>query len=105
VVRQLVSNAARYSPGGSPIEVSARRDGATGVIEVSDEGPGIPADMRERVFEKFPNWRPDGYVDQPGTGLGLFICRGIVAEHDGEIGVVDGPGGGTMLRVRIPVEG
>jgi signal transduction histidine kinase len=105
VVRQLVSNAARYSPSGSPIEVEARRDGATGVIEVSDEGPGIPADMRERVFEKFPNWRPDGYVDQPGTGLGLFICRGIVTEHAGEIGVVGGPGGGTMLRVRIPVEG
>lgn len=105
VVRQLVSNAARYSPAGLPIEVSARREGASGVIEVRDEGPGIPPDMRERVFEKFPNWRPDGYVDQPGTGLGLFICRGIVHEHAGTIGVVAGPGGGTMLRVRIPVEG
>ncbi len=105
VVRQLVSNAIRYSPAGSSIEVSARREGADGVIEVSDEGPGIPQDMRERVFEKFPNWRPDGYQDQPGTGLGLFICRGIVTEHGGEIRVVDGPGGGTMLRVRIPAGG
>ena len=57
------------------------------------------------MFEKFPNWRPEGYQDQPGTGLGLFICRGIVTEHGGEIHVVDGPGGGTMLRVRIPVGG
>jgi signal transduction histidine kinase len=113
VVRQLVANAARYSPVGSPIRVSMRReppnedvDGqAHALIEVSDAGPGIPQDLRERVFEKFPNWRPDGYQDQPGTGLGLFICRGIVSEHAGEIHVVDGPGGVTMLRVRIPVGG
>jgi signal transduction histidine kinase len=104
VVRQLVANADRYSPAGSPIGVSVRREGTSGVVEVTDEGPGIPADMRERVFEKFPNWRPAGFQDQPGTGLGLFICRGIVAEHAGEIRVVDGPGGGTMLRVRIPVK-
>ena len=113
VVRQLVANAARYSPAGSAIQVSLRREPANGdgqgpahaLIEVTDAGPGIPRDLRERVFEKFPNWRPQGYQDQPGTGLGLFICRGIVTEHAGEIHAVDGPGGGTMLRVRIPVEG
>jgi signal transduction histidine kinase len=113
VLRQLVANAARYSPAGSSIHVSMRREPAHGdatgpdhaLIEVADEGPGIPHELRERVFEKFPNWRPEGYQDQPGTGLGLFICRGIVREHAGEIHVVEGPGGGTMLRVRIPVGG
>jgi two-component system sensor histidine kinase KdpD len=108
VVRQLVSNAARYSPEGAPIHVSVHHEtGAHGdraVIDVSDAGPGIPDDLRERVFEKFPNWRPMGYQDQPGTGLGLFICRGIVTEHGGDIRVVEGSGGGTMLRVRVPVE-
>ena len=113
VVRQLVANAARYSPAGSAIRVSVRREPpdagspspAHALIEVSDAGPGIPPDLRERMFEKFPNWRPEGYQDQPGTGLGLFICRGIVGEHAGEIHALDGPDGGTMLRVRIPVGG
>lgn len=105
VVRQLVDNAAKFSPPGAPIAVVARRDDRAAVLEVTDAGPGIPADRRDHVFTKFPSWRPAGYEEQPGSGLGLFICRGLVAEHSGEISVVDSPGGGTMLRVRLPVEG
>jgi len=105
VIRQLVDNAVKYSPADRPIRVHTRRDGTDVAIEVVDEGPGIPAAEREHVFEKFPNWRPPGYEEQPGTGLGLFICRGLLAEHSGEISIGDGPGGGTMLRVRLPVEG
>ncbi len=75
------------------------------VIEVTDEGPGIPAAQREEVFQRFTRWRPRGYEEQPGNGLGLFICRGLVAEHQGEMSVEDGPDGGTMLRVRLPLEG
>ena len=78
--------------------------GAT--IEVVDEGPGIPLERRDDVFDKYPNWRPDGYEQAAGSGLGLFLVRGIVDGHDGEVLIVDAPGGGTMLRVRIPdVEG
>ena len=105
VVRQLVDNAVKYSPADQPVHVSSRREGPDAVIEIVDEGPGIPIAERGLVFEKFPNWRPSGYEEQPGTGLGLFICRGLVAEHSGEISMEDGPGGGTMLRVRLPVEG
>ena len=54
------------------------------------------------MFDKYPNWRPDGYEQAAGSGLGLFLVRGIVAGHDGEVVIVDAPGGGTMLRVRIP---
>lgn len=105
VVRQIVDNAVKYSPPGTPILATIRREGGHAVIEITDRGPGIPAHERERLFEKFPDWRPPGYEAQPGTGLGLFICMGSVIEHRGAITIEDGPGGGTMLRVRLPVEG
>jgi signal transduction histidine kinase len=105
VVRQLVDNAAKYSPPGTPITVRAVAEDGAAVIEVVDEGPGIPVDQRAVVFERFNRWRPRGYEERPGNGLGLFICRGLVAEHQGEIAVEDGPSGGTMLRVRLPLEG
>jgi signal transduction histidine kinase len=105
VVRQLVDNAVKFSPPEAPIKVTARREDDRATIEVVDAGPGIPPDRREHLFTKFPNWRPAGYEEQPGTGLGLFICRGLLAEHSGEIDIEDGPDGGTMLRVRLPVEG
>jgi len=105
VIRQVLTNAALFSPPASPIQLVVHRDGADAVVEVIDEGPGIPPAERERVFGRFPNWRPPGYQELPGTGLGLFICRGIVAEHSGEISVEGAPQGGTILRIRLPAEG
>jgi signal transduction histidine kinase len=102
-VRQLVDNAVKFSPADRPVTVRVVRRGPDAEIEIEDEGPGIPADQRERLFSKFPNWRPSGYEERPGTGLGLFISRGLVAEHSGTIVIEDGPHGGTMLRVRLPV--
>ena len=60
------------------------------MIEIEDRGPGIPDDMRERVFEKFCRWRPVGYEDRPGSGLGLFIVRSIAREHGGDATTVAG---------------
>ena len=105
MVRQLVENAGKYSPPGTPIIVRGVADGDVALIEVIDEGPGIPDDQREAVFTRFTRWRPRGYEEQPGNGLGLFICRGLAAEHRGKITVEDGQAGGTMLRVRLPLEG
>lgn len=105
VVRQLVENAAAYSPPGSPISVRLRRDGHEAVIDIGDRGPGIPSDRREAVFERFADWRPAGYEDRPGTGLGLSICRAILRAHAGDVSIADAPTGGTMLTVRLPVEG
>jgi two-component system sensor histidine kinase KdpD len=105
LVTQLVDNASKFSPPGSPITVRSVRDGDDALIEVDDRGPGIPVEQREVVFDRFVRWRPKGYEEQPGNGLGLFISRGLAAEHQGEISVEDGPGGGTMLRVRLPVGG
>jgi signal transduction histidine kinase len=105
LVRQLVDNAVKYSPDGTPVTVRAVADGDAAVIEVIDRGPGIPPERREEVFGRFVRWRPPGYEEQPGNGLGLFISRGLAAEHQGEIDVEDGPDGGTMLRVRLPLRG
>lgn len=105
VVRQLVDNAAKFSPQDAPILVNARVEDGGATIEVIDAGPGIPHERRDDVFDKYPNWRPDGYEQEAGSGLGLFLVRGIVIGHQGEVRIVDAPGGGTMLRVRIPMEG
>jgi signal transduction histidine kinase len=104
VVRQAVQNAGTYSPPEAPIAVSLTSDGGAAVITVADRGPGIPPDKRDLVFTTFPNWRPQGYEEVQGTGLGLFISRALVDEHGGEMSVEDRPGGGTMLRIRLPLE-
>lgn len=104
IVRQLVDNAAKFSPPGEPIGVALRREDGHAVIEITDAGPGIPPDKRDLVFTKFAKWRAPGYEEIPGSGLGLFICRGLAAEQEGDVVVLDRPGGGTMLRVRLPLE-
>lgn len=104
-VRQGLGNADAYSPPEEPIAISLRREGDAALIEVSDRGPGIPPEMREQVFEKFSRWRPAGYEDQPGSGLGLFIVRSIAREHGGDASIEPRPGGGTILQIRIPAEG
>ena len=105
VVHQLVDNAAKFSPPDSPIRIGGSRQAEHAVLEVLDEGPGIPVDKRQALFRKFPNWRPAGYEQQPGSGLGLFICEALVAEHHGGISIEGGPAGGTILRIWLPVEG
>jgi signal transduction histidine kinase len=104
-VRQLIENAVTFSPPDAPISVRLSTDGDDAVIEVGDHGPGIPSDRRDAVFQRFADWRPTGYEDRPGTGLGLFICRAIARRHGGEASIGDGPAEGTMLIIRLPVEG
>ena len=105
VVRQAIDNAVTFSPPDSPITIGLRRDGDDALIEVTDRGPGVPPDKREAVFERFADWRPSEYEDRPGAGLGLFITRAVARAHGGEASIADGPAGGTMLVVRLPVEG
>jgi signal transduction histidine kinase len=102
-VRQGIDNAARFSPEGSAIRISVMgTDGGPAQIEIVDAGPGVPAERRDQVFERFTRWRPPGYEDVPGSGLGLFICRGIVRAHGGEATLEVAPHGGTILRIRLP---
>lgn len=101
-VGHLIDNAAKFSPPASTIGVTARAEGTEIVIEVVDGGPGIPADRREAVFERYGAWRPSGYEGTPGAGLGLFIARAHVRAHGGRMEIEEAPAGGTMLRVRVP---
>jgi signal transduction histidine kinase len=101
-VRQLVENAVKFSPAGSSIQVTADADDHQVTIDVSDHGPGIPLERRDEVFVKYGTWRPDGYEEVNGSGLGLFLVRGIVTAHGGDVTIDDAPGGGTMLRIRLP---
>ena len=102
VLGNLVSNAIRYSPDGGTIELSAARTGDHVELAVTDEGPGIPADERERVFDKFVRLRRDRDV-AGGTGLGLAIAKDLVGLHGGQIRVEDGPRGARFV-VALPHE-
>jgi two-component system sensor histidine kinase KdpD len=106
VVYTLVDNAAKYSPAGSNIKVAADRLGDEMLrLSVEDEGPGIPSELRERVFDKF--FRAGRTTQSPvGTGLGLAIARGIVEAHGGRIWIEDtGTGRGVRVVVTLPLSG
>jgi two-component system, OmpR family, sensor histidine kinase KdpD len=98
----LLENAVRYTPPGTPLEIDARRDGDRVIVEVRDSGPGLPAGLEERVFEKF--FRAPG-APAGGSGLGLTICRGIVAAHGGAIVAASRPEGGAVFRLTLPLLG
>jgi K+-sensing histidine kinase KdpD len=108
VVYALVDNAAKYSPPGSTVRIAARR-GEGDMIEVSveDEGPGVPPDLRERVFDKF--FRADAAgvaaagLRPTGTGMGLAIARGIVEAHGGHIRIEDAPRRGARFVFTLPI--
>jgi len=101
VLLNLLENAAKYSPAGSPISVRVQRRGDEAVFEIADRGPGIPAAERERVFERF--YRAGDGQRASGTGLGLTVSRAIVRAHGGTISAEDRPGGGALFRVRVPM--
>jgi two-component system, OmpR family, sensor histidine kinase KdpD len=98
----LLENAAKHTPPGTPVELSAIASGTEVVVSVADRGPGVPAGQEEQVFEKFQR---AGSTPGTGVGLGLTICRGIVAAHGGRIWVERRPGGGALFRFTIPIVG
>jgi signal transduction histidine kinase len=101
-IRQAIDNAAAFSPEGTPIDITVANADDAVIVTVEDGGPGIPAERREEVFQRFARWRPRGYEDVPGSGLGLFICRGIVREHGGDVTIANGAERGTILRISLP---
>ena len=98
VLANLFSNALRYSPAGRPPELHAVLDGGTVRLEVADHGPGVPDELKERIFEPF-----ERVGDRhPGVGLGLAVARGFAEAMGGRIGAFDTPGGGLTVRVTLP---
>jgi two-component system sensor histidine kinase KdpD len=102
VLLNLIENAAKFSPGGSRIRLSAREEAGAVVIEVADEGPGIPAGQEERVFEKF--FRDPIGTGRAGVGLGLAIVKAIVDLHGGRVWAGSRPEGGAVFRFALPLD-
>ena len=100
VLINLLENAARYSAPGLPIVVAAARAGAAARIEVRDQGPGLHAADRERIFGRFV--RGAAAEGTSGLGIGLYLCRAIVERHGGAIGVESPPGAGATFWIELP---
>ncbi len=96
----LLDNVAKYTPAGTRVHISAQPDAAFVRVTVDDEGPGLSADERARVFDKFTRGDDEGTV--VGAGLGLAICRAVVRAHGGDIRAVERPGGGARFDFTLP---
>jgi signal transduction histidine kinase len=105
VLRNLLNNAGKFSPDGSPIEVRAVRCGAVVRIEVVDHGPGIAPGDEDRIFEKYVQGRYKGNGGTTGAGLGLYLSRRIVQAHGSELAVKSTPGGGATFWFDLQVAG
>jgi signal transduction histidine kinase len=101
VLRNLIENAAKYSPIGAPIELRATPRGRRIRIEVADRGPGIPPHAQRRIFEKFERGRDERGERVPGVGLGLYLSRRLVQMHGSELTVEPRPGGGSTFAFEL----
>jgi two-component system OmpR family sensor kinase len=99
----LVTNAYKYSPEPDPIVVRVRCDTEHAYLEVIDHGPGIPAEDRDHVFERFA--RLENGAGRPGVGLGLYIVNIISHNHGGTVRVEETPGGGATFVIELPLAG
>jgi signal transduction histidine kinase len=99
VVRNVMDNATRFA--ASSVVVTLAESHGSAVLTIADDGPGVPDDARERVFERFARHDSDRSRTGGGAGLGLAISREIVTAHGGTIGFDPGPGG--RVTIRLPV--
>jgi signal transduction histidine kinase len=104
MVLNLLDNAANHTPPGTHIDISLRSDAGDAIVEVADDGPGIPAEMRIQIFDRFV--RGEGPADTAGgtgTGLGLAIVGAVASSHGGSVEAAESPSGGALFRARIPL--
>lgn len=98
--QNLLDNALKYAGDGARIEIASRVEGDRATIAVRDDGPGVPAEERERIFDLFYRGCPGA---SEGTGIGLATCRKIAESHGGRIWVESGSGGGAVFLVTLPL--
>jgi two-component system OmpR family sensor kinase len=101
LVLNLAENAMAHTPPGTLVDVGLGRSGGELVLEVSDSGPGIPEELRARIFDRFVRAERTG----GGSGLGLSIVRAVAEAHGGSVAVDESPAGGARFRVRLPAAG
>lgn len=104
ILSNLLNNAAKYTPDGGRVWLSAERQGSDLLFEVRDNGIGIPEDMRERVFEMFAQLEDPLEKRAPGLGIGLTLVKSLAEMHGGSVEVQsDGPNRGSRFSVRLPI--
>ena len=103
VFGNLVSNAIKYSPSGTSVEATARLKGSHLLIEVRDQGIGVPADQLEAIFQPFVHLSNQGTGGERSTGLGLSIVAQLVSLLNGTIAVESQPGLGSTFRLTVPL--
>jgi signal transduction histidine kinase len=101
LLANLLDNARRHAR--SRVSVAVRHIGRQAVVEVADDGDGVPAADRERIFERFVRLDEARARDDGGAGLGLAIARDVAARHGGTLTVRDAPAGGALFELRLPV--
>lgn len=101
-VLNLAANAIKFTPAGGTVTVRATGGRARRRVEVSDDGPGVGAELHHRVFEKFFRGTPGGERPAPGAGLGLAIAKGLVEAHGGTIGLENTAGRGASFWFELP---
>jgi two-component system sensor histidine kinase BaeS len=101
VIGNVVANAVRHCRAGDTILVSVRTSGESGVLEVSDTGPGIPAEALPHIFDRF--YRADESGAGTGSGIGLAVVRALTLAHGGQVELASEEGGGTIVTVRLPL--
>jgi two-component system sensor histidine kinase GlrK len=105
ILENLVSNAVKYSPKGGTIHLQARTSGAQLLLDVADNGPGIPPEERAHVFEAFYTGRAAKSTAVKGTGIGLSVVLEFVSAHGGTVQIVDGEFPGAHFRITMPMNG
>ena len=102
----LLDNGVRHTPTGTEIKVTVERRNGDAVLEVSDDGPGIPAGMEDQIFSRFVRGSgPADVAADSGTGLGLAIVKAVATSHGGDVEASASSAGGARFTVKLPVAG
>lgn len=105
ILTNLVTNAVKFSPEGTTVTVTTRRHGDMAVLEVADEGSGVPPDQRLLVFERFYRGTQAGHARRPGTGIGLAVVKELAERMGGSVRIDDTPTGGSVFRIELSSNG
>ena len=101
LINNLLENAYKYSPSGSSIDLILKKNPGNILLQVADEGTGIPSNEKPYIFDKFYRVGNEQTRSAKGTGLGLYLCKKISEDHNGKISVTDRPGGGSVFTVQF----
>lgn len=100
----LIENAVKYTPGGTPITLLLSREGDQLALHVRDQGSGVPAAERARIFERFVRGSGEVTAARPGSGIGLAVVQALMQRMGGQALVTDAPGGGADFQLRLPLQ-